>query len=230
MHWNLCQVHASLQSMQMANKTKHRLAARPASPKTVKACATLSKTPEPNLLSQKKMDAILAQGFLLVVFLHSRETCYASPRMGDSTGRVGPVHSWSASTRRTLAGVNARGLNGRIETVAASSGTGSGSWAAEREPPGSSVPPEVTIAAAKKSRGGCYSSRSSGHWTVQKCKFCERASRKTEAFLERARKRPATRASVGRGRRSTLSVAGSCWDTGSCSATCTRGTDTTTQI
>ena len=50
-----------------------------------------------------------------------------------------------------------------------------------------------------------------------------------EAFVERARKRfqehdaAATRARVGRGRRSILSVAGSCSDTGCCWLHCTRG-------
>ena len=40
---------------------------------------------------------------------------------------------------------------------------------------------------------------------------------------------PTTRARVGRGRRSTLSVAGSCSDAGSHSATCTRGSNRQTQ-
>ena len=56
--------------------------------------------------------------------------------MGDSTGRVGPDHSWSASTLRTLAEESAHCVSGRIEAVAANSGRiSSGSLATEREAP-----------------------------------------------------------------------------------------------
>ena len=109
--------------------------------------------------------------------------------------------------RRTLAEVSARGVSGHIEAVAASSGTGtSGSLAAERETPfkrASRSHDRGCEEEGGRSRGGCCSSRSSGHDgpEVQVLKESLQKARRaaqerpinamlsqTEAFVERARK------------------------------------------
>ena len=116
-------------------------------------------------------------------------------------------HSWSASPRRTLAEVSARGVSGRIKAMAVSSGIGtSGSLAAERE---KSFKREVTMAAAKQRVGGLEAAVAAlaSVGTVdgpgvqvlkESLQKAKRAAQErpinamlsqTEAFVERARKR-----------------------------------------
>ena len=123
--------------------------------------------------------------------------------MGDSTGWVGPDHSWSASPCRTLAEVSARGVSGRIEAMAASSRTGtSGSLAAERENPfkrafrshdGGGLEASVAALAAVGTVDGpevqvLKESLQKARRATQERPINAMLSQ-TEAFVERARKR-----------------------------------------
>ena len=81
--------------------------------------------------------------------MRRKTSCYAAPRMDASPGRVGPDHSRTASSRRTLAEDCARSASTPTQPFREQAPVGR--WR-QNENPRASVPPDV--AAAKQRVGG----------------------------------------------------------------------------